>query len=152
MSSSLALFSKTVFLLQTDTTVGILSKDNIKLSTIKQRDAKKPFLIVLPTFKKLKKRVRIPQKFKKYIRRSKKTTIIYPNKEAYRVVTTSKHQEFLKRFGWFYSTSANKTMHSFDFNYIKDKVDIIIYNGSSFESNNASKLFIINKIKKRRIR
>ncbi len=133
------------FLVQTDTTVGLLSKDSSKLSNIKQRDLKKPFLKSVSSFKELKKETRVPQKFKKIIRRKQKTTFVYPNKLAVRVVKSSPHQVFLKRFGWFYSTSANKSGENFDFNYIKDKVDIIVFSPLGFLGKSSSALFVLDK-------
>ena len=141
-----------VFLIQTDTTVGLLSKDRKKLALIKQRDEKQPFLKSVATFCELKKETRIPKKYKKFIRRKKKATFIYPNSKAIRVVQDNPHQRFLKRFGWMYSTSANKTGCKFDFGYIKDRVDIIVFEAQNFRQNSASLLFKIGKKKIRRIR
>ncbi len=141
-----------VFLIQTDTTVGLLSKDAKKLSFIKQRDIKKPFLKSVATFFELKNETRIPKKFKKFIRRKKKATFIYPNSKAIRVVQDDNHRRFLKRFGWMYSTSANKTGCEFDFGYIKDRVDIIVFEARDFKQGSASSLFKIGKRKIRRLR
>ena len=141
-----------VFLIQTDTTVGLLSKDTKKIAFIKQRDTKKPFLKSVATFCELKKEIRIPKKFKKIIRRKKRTTFIYPNSKAIRVVQDNHHKYFLKRFGWMYSTSANKTGCKFDFGYIKDRVDIIVYEDIGFSQNTPSPLLKIGRKKMRRIR
>ncbi len=138
-------FFHLVFLVQTDTTIGLLSKDTHRLSKIKQRDKKKPFLKSVSSFKTLKDETRVPVKFKKFIRRKKKTTFIYPNKKAIRVVQNISHQKFLQKFGWFYSTSANKSGENFDFNYIKDKVDIIVFNQFGFLDKTSSALYALNK-------
>ena len=141
-----------VFLVQTDTTVGLLSKEKKRLSLIKQRDIKQPFLKSIATFCKLKKETRVPKRFKKFVRRKKKTTFIYPNLKAIRVVQDAPHQSFLKRFGWMYSTSANKTGCEFDFGYIKDRVDIILFEADEFRADSASSIIKIGKKSIRRLR
>jgi len=141
-----------VFLVQSDTTVGLLSKNAEKLAFIKQRDIKKPFLKSMATFYELKKETRVPKKFKKLIRRKKRTTFIYPNSKAVRVVHDTRHRRFLKRFGWMYSTSANKTGCKFDFSYIKDRVDIIVYEAKEFSEEGSSSLLKLSRKKMRRIR
>ncbi len=141
-----------VFLVQTDTTVGLLSKEKKKLSLIKQRDIKQPFLKSIATFCELKKETRVPKRFKKFLRRKKKTTFIYPNLKAIRVVQDAPHQSFLKRFGWMYSTSANKTGCEFDFGYIKDRVDIILFEADEFRADSASSIIKIGKKSIRRLR
>ena len=141
-----------VFLIQTDTTVGLLSKDRIRLAFIKKRDIKKPFLKSMATFCELKKETRIPPKFKKLVRRKKRTTFVYPNSKAIRVVHDTRHRRFLKRFGWMYSTSANKTGCKFDFSYIKDRVDIIVYEAKDFTQESSSSLLKLGRKKMRRIR
>ncbi len=141
-----------VFLVQTDTTAGLLSKDAKRLSSIKQRDIKQPFLKSMATFCELKKETRVPNRFKKLVRRKKRTTFIYPNSKAIRVVQDARHRRFLKRFGWMYSTSANKTGCKFDFAYIKDRVDIIVFEADKFRQSSASSLIKIGKKKIRRLR
>jgi len=141
-----------VFLIQTDTTVGLLSKDKKRLLNIKNRDKNKLFLKNVSTFKELKNISRVPCKYKKIVRRKQKTTFIYPNNQAIRVVKSIHFENFLKRFGWQYSTSANKSGEKFDFNYIKDKVDIILYTPNGFKEKKSSSLFVISNSKIRRIR
>ncbi len=140
------------FLVQTDTTVGLLSKDAKRLSAIKERDENKPFLISVSSFKELKELVRVPKKFSKFVRDKKRATFIYPNTLAIRVVKDNPHTKFLKRFGWLYSTSANKSGERFDFDYIKDRVDIIVCDKDGFREKSSSSLFRIAKNRIRRIR
>ena len=75
--------------------VGFLSSNPGELALIKQR--KKPSLIVVSNFKKLQNLTRVPQRYKQYIRRAKKTTFIYPNTKAIRVVHDSLHNELLEK-------------------------------------------------------
>ena len=75
-----------IYLAQTDTTAGFLSKDLKKLNSIKNRPLNQPCLICVSKFKNLQNFSRVPKKYKNLIRRSKKTTFIYPNLKAIRVV------------------------------------------------------------------
>ena len=86
-----------VYLVQTDTTVGFLSRDGDKLNQIKNRRGKKGFIVSVDSFKTLKTILRVPQIHKKMVRRSKKTTIVYPNNKAVRVVKDMEHLKFLKK-------------------------------------------------------
>jgi rhodanese-related sulfurtransferase len=100
--------SSKIYLVQTDTTVGFLSSDDKKLSHIKQRPQSQKILQVVDSFKILKQNTRIPNTHKKRIRRSKRTTIIYPNGLSFRVVPNDdKHHNFIKKVKKMYSTSAN---------------------------------------------
>ena len=142
-----------IYLTQTDTTVGFLSNNDKKLASAKQRDSKQKILQVVTTNRKLKKLVRVPHKHKKFIRKSKLTTFIYPNNLAFRVINTeSSHQNFLQKFDLMYSTSANKTKNSFDENYALDKCDIAVYSKELFQEKQASKIYKINKTKIKKIR
>jgi tRNA A37 threonylcarbamoyladenosine synthetase subunit TsaC/SUA5/YrdC len=123
-----------IYLIQTDTTVGLASKNYQLLNKIKNRKEETKTLMTLPSFKDLKNKTRAPKKFKKQIRRSTKTTFIYPN-DAYRIVTDdSPYKELLKKEGGLYSTSANET----------DK--------NSFSENTASKIYKLGRRKIKRIR
>lgn len=140
-----------VFLIQTDTTVGFLSKNEDSLSKIKGRTKKT--LEVLPDLKTLKSSTRVPNRFKNFIRRSKKTTFIYPNKKAFRIVDKdSQHNSFLKRFGVFYSTSANFTGKSFEPNFAYNSCDIVVETKEGFNETTPSKIYKINSSNIRRIR
>jgi len=102
------------YLAQTDTTAGFLSKNLQELNTLKNRNLSKPCLITTARFSELKNFVRVPKNFKNLIRKAKKTTFIYPNSKALRVVLEGKHREFLLQKGWFYSSSANLHGQKFD--------------------------------------
>lgn len=71
-----------IYLAQSDTTVGIFSKDYKKLNRLKQRDENQPCLISISSLDKLQSLVRVPSKHKKIIRRAKQKTFLYPNKQA----------------------------------------------------------------------
>lgn len=68
-----------IFLAQTDTTAGFLSKDYKELNRAKRREQDQPCVLATAKFSELKNFVRVPQKFKNFVRRAKKTTFIYVN-------------------------------------------------------------------------
>ena len=78
--------SSLVYLVQTDTTVGFSSSSDEKLSAIKQRPQSKKILHTIDSFKILQEYTRVPKKFRKRVRNSKKTTFIYPNGKSFRVI------------------------------------------------------------------
>lgn len=145
--------SSLVYLTHTDTTVGFLSSSDKKLCGAKQRNPKHKILQVVNNYNTLNKYVRVPKKHKKFIRKAKTTTIIYPNKLAFRVVSqNSSHQNFLKKFNTMYSTSANKTKNTFDAKYAQENSDVIVYTKNIFFETNASSIYKINKYKIKKIR
>lgn len=141
-----------IILTQTDTTVGFLSQNANRLAKVKKRPQTKEFLRVIDSFATLKNFVRVPKKFRKVVRNSKKTTFIYPNKKAFRVVQDEFHKEFIKKFKWFYSTSANESTKSFDINFATGNCDIIIYDSRGFSEKNPSKIIKLSKVKRKRLR
>lgn len=138
-----------VYLAQTDTTVGFLSKDFHRLNEIKKRDKDTPCIICVAEYKELLHHTRVPKRFKNIVRKAKKTTFIYPNKSSIRVVFGS-HKEFIKEHKWLYSTSANITGCEFDEKYAKSVADEIV--GEKFAQLGASKMFCINRTQIKRIR
>jgi tRNA A37 threonylcarbamoyladenosine synthetase subunit TsaC/SUA5/YrdC len=141
-----------VYLVQTDTTAGFLSQNSFKLANSKQRSQKQPFISCVDSLKTLQEFGRIPQKFKNQIRRSQKSTFIYPNNQAIRVVKDALHVEFLQKIHWTYSSSANLTKKSFDMNYAKQKADIIVEDSRGFFEDTPSRIYKIYKTKLRRLR
>lgn len=133
--------SSLVYLVQTDTTVGFLSSDPNSLSNAKQRDPNKKILQTVDSLKTLQTLQRIPKRFKKLVRNSKKTTFIYPNKKAFRVVASGEHHHFLKKFHALYSTSANITNQEFHLDIAIEKSDIAVYTKNSFSQKSASSIF-----------
>ncbi|ARJ55714.1 Sua5 YciO YrdC YwlC family protein [Campylobacter cuniculorum] len=139
-----------IYLAQTDTTAGFLSKDLKALNTLKNRDKNTACLITTAKFYELKKLARVPNSFKNLIRRVKKTTFIYPNSKAIRVVKEGKHSEFLAQFSWLYSTSANLHGQKFDEIWARKKADKIV-DFDLFEGE-ASKIYKISRLKRKKIR
>lgn len=141
-----------IYLTQTDTTVGFLSQNREKLNKIKNRPASQPVLREVDTLDTLKKFVRVPNSHKKRVRRAKKTTFIYPSGESFRVVRDKKHLEFLKKFKWMYSTSANLHGKKFDEKWAKSAADIIVEDERGLYEGEASKIYRLGRKKIKKIR
>ena len=141
------MFKDVIYLTQTDTTVGFLSTSPQKLAVAKKRDVNQPFLLCVDTFKKQKKLARTPKKFRSLVRRSFKTTFLYPNKKAIRVVRDKTHNQLLKKFDFLYSTSANENKKSFSFSYALNKSDIMIETSQGLHEVTSSSIMILSKLK-----
>jgi tRNA A37 threonylcarbamoyladenosine synthetase subunit TsaC/SUA5/YrdC len=141
-----------IYLVQTDTTVGFLSQNKEKLNKIKNRPLNQPVLVEVDSLNTLKKFTRVPNRFKKRVRRSKKTTFIYPNKKSFRVVKDKRHLEFLKKFEWMYSTSANLTGKNFNKKWAKSVADIIVEDKRGLFEKKGSKIYILSKTNIKKIR
>lgn len=144
-----------LFLAQSDTTVGFLSRDNKKLAKAKNRESNKKFLQVTYSFKRLKSKVRVPKRFSRFIRYSKKSTFIYSNGEAFRVIFSSKfdyHIELLKKLDFCYSSSANLSGESFEREFALKTCDIIVFDREEFSEKTSSKIYKIYKKKLKRLR
>ena len=141
-----------VILTQTDTTVGFISRDEQRLKELKSRSSKKPFIKVFNTLSALKSaNIRVPNKFKNHIRRSKKTTFIVKN-QAFRVAKYPLNSQVLRGMRWHYSTSANQSGKDFCLSFCEQKADIIIEDRFGLSQNSSSSLYKINQTKRRKIR
>jgi len=142
-----------IYLVQTDTTVGFLSSDGIKLSRIKKRSQNQKILQAVDSFSTLTKHVRVPNIYKRLVRNSKLTTFIYPSGDSFRVVDkNSKHHNFIEKFQCLHSTSANETTKFFDFDFAYNASDIIVYNKDNFFETNGSSIIKLTNFKRRKIR
>ena len=140
--------SSFVYLVQTDTTVGFLSRDARALSRAKQRLAGKSYITAVESNKALP---RIPKAHKKRVRRAAATTFIHQNGNSYRVIK-GVHNDFVRRFGAVYSTSANKSGEDFDLAYAKAHCAVIVEDPRGFSPKGASSLVKLGKSKLRRLR
>ena len=136
-----------IYLVQTDTTVGFASQNLKRLNMIKKSNADKKLIKTYCCFKEITKEIKIPKKFKKLIKKAKKTTFIYPDNIARRVVKEGEYQKFLEKFKWMYSTSANISGKDIDIKWAKGKADVIVFSESGFKANSASRIFKITKKK-----
>lgn len=138
--------SSLVYLVQTDTTVGFSSLNDEKLSFIKQRPISKKILYTVNSFKILNENTRVPKKFRKKVRNSKKITFIYPNLKSFRVVNkNSNFYDFINKFKILYSTSANKTAENFNQDFATIGADIIVEDKRSFYETKASSIIKLSK-------
>jgi tRNA A37 threonylcarbamoyladenosine synthetase subunit TsaC/SUA5/YrdC len=143
--------SSLVYLVQTDTTVGFSSSNDEKLSLIKQRPTSKKILHTVDSFKTLNQNTRIPKRFRRVIRNSKKTTYVYPNLKSFRVVDKrSKFYDFIHKFKILYSTSANKTAENFNKEFAILGADILVEDKRDFFETKASRILKVSK-KRRKI-
>lgn len=139
-----------IYLVQTDTTAGFLSKNLSEINSAKKRALNQPCLITTASFCELKQIARVPKKFKNLVRKARKTTFIYPNLQSVRVVKDDKHSEFLRVHGWMYSSSANLHNQNFDLAYAKSVADEVI--GDNFAQSKPSKIYKLHKTKIKKIR
>lgn len=141
-----------IFLVQTDTTVGFLSKNLQRLNLAKKRNLHTPCIKSVGKYKDLLLHVRVPNKFKNFVRKSKKTTFIYPNKESARVVKTPPHRDFLIKHGWMYSTSANETGGNFDEKYAREVADEVCEDERGFFQSSPSRIIQLGRIRRKKVR
>lgn len=145
--------SSLVYLVQTDTTVGFSSSSDERLSEVKQRPKSKKILHTVDSFKILNQHTRVPKKFRKLVRLAKRTTFIYPNLKSFRVVNSSSNfYDFIHKFNILYSTSANKTGKNFEKEFSLSSADIVVEDKNNFSETIASKIIILSKSSKKRIR
>jgi len=115
-----------VFLTQTDTTIGFVSQNTDKLTSIKQRPSHKHYIRAVNSLETLKTFTRVPRQHKNRVRRAKKTTFIMPNSYSYRVIYDKHHLLLLNRLKWAYTTSANLSGKAYDEHFARSVADIII--------------------------
>ena len=145
--------SSLVYLVQTDTTVGFSSSSDEKLSLVKQRPLSKKILNTVDSFSTLSIKTRVPKNFRQKVRNSKKTTIIYPNGNSFRVVDKSSNfYDFIHKFAILYSTSANKTSKNFEKEFALEVAEIIVEDKRGFFETTASKIIKLSKNRAKKIR
>ena len=137
-----------IFLTNTDTTIGFISKNREKLNSVKQRAANKEYIKALPSLKSINKRV--PKKFRAKVRRAKKTTFILNKNYSFRVIKDKRHKLLIDRLGWAYTSSANQSSKEYDKNFAVKKADIIVY--PLLTPKKASTIYKLGKKKLKRIR
>ncbi len=141
-----------VYLVQTDTTAGFLSRNRAALAKVKGRDPSQPFLIATASFKEQKKLARTPKAFRKRVRRARRTTFLYPNQKAIRVVRGGRHHTFLRRFDFLFSTSANRHGEPFDLAYARAQADVIVEDATGFSAKRASVIYRLGRRRRTRLR
>jgi tRNA A37 threonylcarbamoyladenosine synthetase subunit TsaC/SUA5/YrdC len=139
-----------IYLAQTDTTAGFLSKDKIKLNKIKGRNLNQSCILCAADFKDIN--ARAPNRFKKLVRNAKKTSFILSNGRGFRVVKNGAHKMFLKKTGALYSTSANKSGKSFDIEFALSKAEVIVSDFRDFYESEPSSIIKLGARKAKKIR
>lgn len=142
--------SDLIYLVQTDTTVGLLSQDREKLNRVKKRGINQKVLREVESLKTLQDFSRVPKRFRRRVRRAKKTTFII-KEEAFRVVS-GEHLNFLRKFKWMFSTSANETGKSFEKEWAIQKADVIVIDKRGLFEGEASTILKVNNSKLKKIR
>ena len=140
-----------LYLTQTDTTIGFVSKDSSKIDKAKKRLPNKHYICVVNSLETLKTFIRVPQKYKNRVRRSKLTTFIMPNGLSFRVVKNTEHNLLLDRLGWVNSSSANLSGAEYDEVYAKENAEVLV----SFphkKNGQASKIYKLSQTNIRSIR
>ena len=143
---------KALYLVQTDTTVGFLTQDSALLSRVKNRPNTKAFVTVYSDFTSFKKeKNRIPNHHKNHVRASKRTTFISKDR-ASRIITASEHHNFLKPFGWFFSSSANESGKVFDKDFAFNASEIIVEDAHGFSEKIPSSIIKLSDTRKMKLR
>jgi tRNA A37 threonylcarbamoyladenosine synthetase subunit TsaC/SUA5/YrdC len=141
-----------VILAQTDTTVGLLSQDSKRLARIKERPGDKPFIQSFDSLRRYSAMGgRVPNKFKNRLRQAKATSFVINNR-AIRIVADGEHHQLLRKYGWFYSTSANAKGCSFDRTFAEAHADIVVEDNRGLFEGEASSIYRLNHKKIRRLR
>jgi len=117
--------SNLVFLAKTDTAIGFVSQDAKRLNATKQRDSEQPLITTVSSLDNISNR--IPLKYKKMVRRSKKTTFILSNKNSFRLSNDNTHNILLNKLRWAYSTSANITGEEYNYEFALQNADVAVY-------------------------
>ena len=160
-----------LFLAQTDTTAGFLSKSQAEINKAKNRALQTPCILTMAYFSELLCFVRVPKIHKNLVRKARKTSFVYANSRnssdkalnfsqgfkgnlACRVVKDSPHSEFLAKNGAFFSSSAN--LHEARFNAEIARQITLENNGKIIDERlfegKPSRLILLSKTKKRKIR
>jgi tRNA A37 threonylcarbamoyladenosine synthetase subunit TsaC/SUA5/YrdC len=141
-----------VYLAQTDTTVGFLSRSAVKLAEAKGRPVERPFLKALPLLAAVGEEVgRVPALYKNLVRRGEKRSFILPNGNAFRVVT-GPHRHFIARCGWCYTTSANPHGQAYDPYYARERADVIVEASEGFHAAPPSTIIRLGKRRHKKVR
>lgn len=138
-------------LVQTDTTIGFVSRNAAALARVKGRPTGKAFLKTYASLHDYQERGRIPGRFKREVRRTEKTTYIVKNL-AFRIVTAAPYRTLLAPYGWLYSTSANAAGERFDSVFAHARADLVVEDSRGLFEDVPSNIYRLNQRKKRRIR
>jgi len=134
-----------VYLIQSDTTVGFAAAEPEVLNRLKGRPEHQPVLQTLASLKELYVQTRIPKFARKTVRNAVKSTFIYQDGEARRVVSGGEYGFFLERFGTHYSTSANPSGGRFDPVWAEAAADVVVTTPEGFGEHAASSIYRLTR-------
>ncbi|MDR0747368.1 MAG: Sua5 YciO YrdC YwlC family protein [Helicobacteraceae bacterium] len=140
-----------IFLVQTDTTAGLLSQNKTALNAVKGRDADQKLIRAVGSFTTLKKFARVPCAHRNLVRRSRGRSFVFPNGESLRVVFGS-HRRFFDRLEWAFSTSANRSGERFDLEWAKSVSDCFVLRADGFRENAPSGIIRLGRARRIKIR
>lgn len=115
-----------VFLTQTDTTVGFVSQNAQRLTEIKQRPQTKHYIRAVDSLETLRGFTRVPSLHRCRVRRAKQTTFVMPNGSSFRLISDPHHLLLLKRLKWAYTTSANLSNRPYEPDFAREAADVIV--------------------------
>ncbi len=142
-----------LYLACTDTTVGFLSHESRRIDRAKHRHSGKHYIRTVSDLHTFKRLTRVPSRWKNFLRRAKRSSVILPNGNSFRIVHDADHRRFLKRLdGWCYSSSANRSGETYDAAYAYEQADVILYPLSRCEGRNPSALYRLGKKRRKRLR
>ena len=140
-----------VILAQTDTTIGFLSQDSADLVRLKGREEGKPFLKVFASLSTLQANIRIPLKYRTWVRHAQRTTFVIKN-QAVRYVSDPFHALLIQKHGWLYSTSANQSGCAYNRDFCVTHSDIIVEDSRGFFSSSPSKIYRLSPTQYKKLR
>jgi len=120
----------TLYLTQTDTTIGFVSQDSSKIDQAKKRLQNKHYIRVVNSLETLKSFTRVPNAHKNRVRRAKRTTFIMPSGYSFRVVKEVEHNLLLNRLKWAYSSSANLSGAEYNEHYANEEAEVIVHSAT----------------------
>ena len=147
---SISGFGDSIFLTQTDTTVGFVSQNSCRLTQVKERPPNKHYIRAVNSLRTLTHFTRIPSSHKKRVRRARRTTFIMPSGDSFRLIRERGHLLLINRLTWAYTTSANLSGEPYDEAFAKEAADIVITPLQT--KRNASAIYRLGKNRLKRIR
>ena len=140
-----------LILAQTDTTIGFLCENQAPIDKAKNRH--RHTLREARDFATLRTITRIPRAHRRFVRRSRRTSFIYPNGCGVRVVASeSPHQSLLGYYPLLFSSSANRHTKRFDLSYALQMCAMYVLDSRGWSEREPSVILRLGKHKKQKIR
>lgn len=146
--------SDLVYLAQTDTTVGFLSANSLKLASIKNRPESKKFILSISDLQTLSSIARVPKRYRPSVRYAKKTTYILPSRElSFRIIPKEHpHHALVNKYKMLYSTSANKAGEGYDQSFAFDSCDVVLLEQRGLSQMKPSRILLLGKRSVKKVR